>query len=215
MRRHPIALIAAFGLLAGCSALSALSDAAEPRDAFQLQAPLPGPVARGTPRAEDVIVEIPSASGAIDTDRILVRPSATQVQYLPDATWIEPVPQMIQSALVDGLERSGGFRFVGRKPLGSSGDVAVISNIVTFDAALEPGSKAATIEVRLALRLVREEDVSVLASRTFAASDRAEDTSTEALVAAYDRATSRVVGEALDWVLRQRGVRLAASGNTP
>lgn len=46
MRRHPIALIAAFGLLAGCSALSALSDAAEPRDAFQLQAPLPGPVAR-------------------------------------------------------------------------------------------------------------------------------------------------------------------------
>lgn len=116
---------------------------------------------------------------------------------------------------MDGLERSGGFRFVGRKPLGSSGDVAVISNIVTFDAALEPGSKAATIEVRLALRLVREEDVSVLASRTFAASDRAEDTSTEALVAAYDRATSRVMGEALDWILRQRGVRLAASGNTP
>lgn len=205
MFRSALAALSACTLLGGCAALGALGQAAEPQDAFQIQAPADGPVARGAPRAEDLIVEIPAASGAIDTDRILIRPQATQVQYLPDARWIEPAPLMIQSALVEGLERSGGFRFVGRKPLGASGDVALVSNLVDFHAALAPDTPGATVAVRLAVRLVREEDAAVISSRTFAAGATAPDTSTPALVDAYDRATSRVIGEAVSWVLNQRG----------
>ncbi|MDW4549267.1 ABC-type transport auxiliary lipoprotein family protein [Defluviimonas sp. D31] len=204
MFRSALAALSACTLLGGCAALGALGQAAEPQDAFQIQAPAEGPVARA-PRAEDLIVEIPAASGAIDTDRILIRPQATQVQYLSDARWIEPAPLMIQSALVEGLERSGGFRFVGRKPLGASGDVALVSNLVDFHAAIAPDTPGATVAVRLAVRLVREEDAAVISSRTFAAGATAPDTSTPALVDAYDRATSRVIGEAVSWVLNQRG----------
>lgn len=207
MIRPAIAALCTLTLLGGCAALGALGDAAERQDAYQLQAPALGVVARGAPRAEDLVVEIPAASGAIDTDRILIRPQPTQVQYLPDARWIEPVPLMIQSALVEGIERSGGFRFVGRKPLGASGDVAVVGNLVDFHAALVPGTDGATVDVRLAIRLVREEDVSVIASRTFAATEAAPDTSTPAIVGAYDRAAARVVGDAVAWVLAERGVR--------
>lgn len=204
MFRSALAALSACTLLGGCAALGALGQAAEPQDAYQIQAPAEGPVARA-PRAEDLIVEIPAASGAIDTDRILIRPQATQVQYLPDARWIEPAPLMIQSALVEGLERSGGFRFVGRKPLGASGDVALVSNLVDFHAAIAPDTPGATVAVRLAVRLVREEDAAVISSRTFAAGATAPDTTTPALVDAYDRATSRVIGEAVSWVLNQRG----------
>ncbi len=208
MLRSAAAAFGAFALLSGCTALGVLDQATAPQDAYQLQAPAVGPVARGRPRAEDLVVEIPAASGAIDTDRILIRPQTTQVQYLPDARWIEPVPEMIQSALVEGLERSGGFRFVGRKPLGASGDVALVGNLVDFHAALVPETDGARIEVRLTLRLVREDDAAVIASRTFAAGDASPDTSTEALVDAYDRATTRVIGEAVGWVLQQRGIRI-------
>lgn len=207
MFRSAVTVLCACTLLGGCAALGALGSAAEPQDAFQLQAPADGAVARGRARAEDLVVEIPAASGAIDTDRILIRPQPTQVQYLPDARWIEPVPQMIQSALVEGLERSGGFRFVGRKPLGGSGDVALVSNLIDFHATVVPGSDRATVQVRLSVRLVREEDVSVIASRTFAQTAAVEDLSTGALVAGYDRATTQVIGDAIAWVLEQRGIR--------
>ena len=59
-------------------------------------------------------MEVPSASGAIDTDRILVRPTPTQVAYLPDARWTAAAPVMLQSALVETFLRSNAFRYVGR-----------------------------------------------------------------------------------------------------
>lgn len=209
MIRPMIAALLGVTLLGGCSALGALGDAAKRQDAYQLQAPADAVVARGAPRAEDLIVEIPAASGAIDTDRILIRPAPTQVQYLPGARWIESAPLMIQSALVEGLERSGGFRFIGRKPLGASGDVALVSNLVEFGAVLVPGTEGATVNVRLALRLVREDDAAVVASQTLAASQTAPDTTTPALVDAYDRATARVIAEAVAWVLARRGIPVA------
>ncbi|WP_343082336.1 ABC-type transport auxiliary lipoprotein family protein [Ostreiculturibacter nitratireducens] len=194
-------------LLGGCSALGALGGAAKPLDAYEISAPAAGPVARGRPQSVDMIVAVPTASGAIDTDRILVRPLPTQVQYLPDARWIENAPLMIQSALVDGLERSGAFRYVGRKPLGAYGDFALVSNLAEFHAEIVPETDSATVRVRLTARLVREEDATVLGTQTFEATAVSSDTSTEGIVDAYDRAASRAIQGILEWVLDTRGVR--------
>lgn len=202
-----LAGIALVGLLAGCSTLGALGDAGAALDAYELRAPSDGPVAAGGPRPIDLVVELPVAGGAINTDRILIRPQSTQVQYLPDARWIEPAPEMLQSALVAGLERSGGFRFVGRRPLGASGDVALVSNLTRFEAELAPGAEGALVTVRFTARLVREEDAAVLRTRSFEASAVAPDTGTATLVDAFDRATASVLREALDWVLRAQGLR--------
>ncbi len=202
-----LAGIALVGVLAGCSTLGALGDAGAALDAYELRAPADGPVAAGGPRPIDLVVELPVAGGAINTDRILIRPQSTQVQYLPDARWIEPAPEMLQSALVAGLERSGGFRFVGRRPLGASGDVALVSNLTRFEAELAPGAEGALVTVRFTARLVREEDAAVLRTRSFEASAAAPDTGTATLVDAFDRATASVLREALDWVLRAQGLR--------
>ena len=185
------ALVALVALLAGCSTLGAIGDAASPLDAYELRAPADGPV----------------AGGAINTDRILVRPATTQVQYLPDARWIEPAPEMLQSALVAGLERSGAFRFVGRRPLAAVGDITLVSNLIDFEAALVPGGEGAVVRVRFTARLVRDEDAAVLRTRTFEASAPAADTGTATLVDAFDRATASVLREVLDWVLRSQGLR--------
>ena len=202
-----LAGIVLVGLLAGCSTLGALGDAGTVLDAYELRAPADGPVAAGAPRPIDLVVDLPVAGGAINTDRILIRPAPAQVQYLPDARWIEPVPEMLQSALVAGLERSGGFRFVGRRPLGAIGDVTLVSSLTEFEAALVPGGAGAEVRVRFTARLVRDEDATVLRTQTFEASAAAPDTGTASLVDAYDRATASVLRQALDWVLRAQGVR--------
>lgn len=208
MFRATIAALLLPTVLGGCAAIGALGEASRPLDAYEVQAPADGPVARGRPQAVDLIVELPAASGAINTERILIRPEPTQVQYLPDARWIETAPEMLQSALVEGLERSGGFRFVGRRPLGASGDLALVSNLTQFHAELVPGTETAMVKVRLTVRLVREDDATVVGTQTVEATALSPDTSTPSIVDAYDQAATSAVRSILEWVLSSRGIRL-------
>lgn len=196
-------------LFAGCSAIGLLDNATQPRDAYELHASADGPVARAQ---QDVYltVEEPSASAAIDTDSILIRPAPTQVFYAPDARWIETAPLMVQSALVDGLDRTGAFRYVGRRPLASSGDYALVTSISAFRAELSEDEDTATIRIRITARLVRESDASVVAAQTFEGVAQATGTDTATIVNGFDQAGTKVLDDIIDWVLKTRGVRVAS-----
>ena len=105
LRSLPFAVVALLSL-GGCSALDVLNQASAPLDVYEIRAPQTAQAARA--ERIDFIVEEPTASAVINTDRILVRPSSAQVQYLPDARWSETAPAMIRSAIVDGFERPVG-----------------------------------------------------------------------------------------------------------
>ena len=81
------------------------------------------PVQRITRRAapRDVIIELPTTSGALATDRIMIRPNRLQAQYLPESRWSEPAPVMVQTLMLRAVEATGAVRYVGREPLGVSG----------------------------------------------------------------------------------------------
>lgn len=194
-------------LLAGCGALTALGDATTPLDAYDLRAAAPGPVARGAV-ARDLIVETPVASGAIDTDRILIRPHPLQAQYLPRARWADPAPVLVQGLLVRGLEEAGGLRYVGRRPLGVSGDFALISEITDFQA--ETLDNGATVRIRLSARLVREATGAIVASRRFEATAQAASTDTLDVVEGFEAAAAQLVPQVTEWALRSLGVAVAA-----
>ncbi len=200
-------LALALPFLSGCAALGALSGANAPVDAYQIRTSEDLGAARNR-QSIDVIVELPSASAAFDTESILIRPQATQVQYLPDGRWIETVPEMVQTALVDGLDRTGAFRFVGRRPLGSSGDFALVSNITAFNAEVQDDGTSARIDIRITARLVREADLAIVASDVFAATAVVPDTSTQSLIAGFNEAGSAALDRMVRWVLSSRGVGL-------
>jgi cholesterol transport system auxiliary component len=204
---RPLLALAAAALLSGCAAITSLNSAAATLDAFELRAPSGLPVARSQ-QAVDLIVEVPSASGAIDTDRVLVRPSATQVAYLPDARWTAPAPVMLQSALVETFLRSNAFRYVGRRPLGVSGDVALVTDLVDFGAVVQGGG--AVVEMTLIARLVREEDATITATRTFTRSVPVPDTRSPTILAGFEAASNALLGDVAGWVLATRGIRGAS-----
>ena len=193
-------------LLSGCTALGALNRASAPQDVYELRAPAAAPVARGRPQSIDFVVEVPAASGAVDTEAILVRPTPSQVQYLPDARWSETAPVMLQSAIVEAFERSGAFRFAGRHPLSASGDIALVSNLIDFHLDIQPETGGGIVRLTLVARLVREDDAAILASRTFSAAAPAADTATPAVIAAFESASDRLVTELVGWVLVTRGI---------
>lgn len=208
LRPMTLAALALFAL-SGCSAVGALNQASAPLDVYELRAPEALPAARGGPQGIDFIVEEPTASGVINTDRILVRPSSAQVQYLPDARWSETAPAMIRSALVESFERVGAFRFVGRQPLGLSGDLALVSNLTEFHVDVLPDGDTGTVRMTLVARLVREDDAQIVASRTFSRAVSVPDTSTPTIIAAYEAAFRSLLSELTSWVLSARGISQA------
>lgn len=204
MLRPILTALAASALLSGCSALSALNSAATPMESYDLQAPADAPVARRS-LARQLVVEVPSAPGALMSDRIMIRPRPLQAQYLTDGQWASEAPTMMQTLIVRTLEDSNGFRYVGRRPLGSYGDYVLISELTDLQAEAAPDGEGATIRVRLTARLVRESDASVLATRTFNATFPVETTETIDLVEGFNSATQMLLKDLSRWVLSSLG----------
>jgi len=207
---RPLFLSFAAAALTGCTALGALDRAAVPLDVYELRAPDAAPAARSA-QGIHFIVEVPSAGGAIDTDRILIRPTPSQVTYLPEGRWSEAAPVMLQTAMVETFLRADAFRFVGRRPLGAAGDVALVSNLTDFGAEVVPGTDGAVVEMTLVARLVREDDAEVVASRTFTRSIPVPDTSTPAIVAGFEAVSNAVLSDLAAWVFGVRGVAAGPS----
>lgn len=198
---RPILALLASGLLAGCAALSAVSDATTPLDVYELRAPggIEATSRRALPR--DVIIELPTTGGSLATDRIMIRPDTLQAQYLPGVRWSEPVPVMVQTLMLRSVEATGAVRYVGRKPLGGSGDYALVTEIVDFQAEQLDGSDAATVNLRMIVRVVRERDARIIASRTFDSSAESPSTETQALVETFNTAADAVFTEFAGWLV--------------
>ncbi|WP_296639637.1 ABC-type transport auxiliary lipoprotein family protein [Roseinatronobacter sp.] len=195
--------------LGGCGAVSALNKAAIPLDAYELRAPSDMPQAgRSLNRA--LSIEPPTTSGALDTDRILVKPNPVQSLYLPDGRWASELPAMWQTMALRAFEDTGALSYVGRRPLGAVGDFALISEITDFQAELGDDDTA-TIRLRLTARLVRESDARVMARRVFSAAVPVEGTETLTLVNGFNAASDEVLAEMVAWGLQGMGLRLSAS----
>lgn len=204
-----IAMLCLFPVLAGCSALGALGDATTPLSVYDLRAPQGAPVVQGSALARDVTIELPTTSGVLETDRILIRPDAIQAQYLPDVRWGDEVPVMMQTLMLRALENTNGLRYVGRRPLAGSGDYAIVTELVDFQAELSDDRETAIVLIRMTSRLVREDDASVVASRTFSANAAAGSSATRDLVEAFNRASDQILIEFADWTMTTLGRRLS------
>lgn len=209
MTLFPKALLVAATLgLAGCSAISSLTDVTTPLQAYQLRAPTELPEARGR-LGRELAIEAPTTGGALDTDRIMIRPDPLQAQYLPDARWTDTAPVMLQSLMVRTFEDTNTLRYVGRRPLGGSGDYVLVSELTDFQAELGPDGETVTTRVRLVARLVRESDSSILGSRTITTAAAAASSDTADVIDSFDRATSGALRDLVGWALGAMGLRVS------
>lgn len=199
------ALLLCFLSLTGCAALGALNAASEPGDAYELRPPPELPLARSA-RSEQLVIDLPTASGAIDTDRVLVRPDTSQVQYLPGARWTQAAPVMIQTVMVETFLRTGGFQFVGQRPIGPVSDVVLVTHVSDFGVEFDSSSGEGNVVMTLVANIVREEDATIVASRRFSHRARIPDTSTPVIVAGFENVSGAIFTDLAAWVLRARGI---------
>ena len=207
-RRWPaaLALLMAVAALPGCSALTALKGEPE-RDVFELRPPPGGPRHCGRAGQVELVVEEPKSSGTLDSERIMIRPSALQTQYLPDAQWGDTVPVTLQNLLVRSFGAYDVFNHVGRAPLAGAGDYALLTEILDFNA--EVAGEGALVRLTVDAQLVREAEARVVARGRFATTAPAASTRTADLIPAFDAATRQLLDQITDWGLRGIGVNPA------
>src|SRR6056297_2016876 len=103
---------ALFGLgllaLAGCSAISSIQSASKPLATFELT-PLPAGVVPATRGRRHLEIALPTATGALDTDSIMIKPTQLQLESLPDARWVNETTELVQLLLVRSLTNTGRF----------------------------------------------------------------------------------------------------------
>lgn len=189
------------GALPGCSALTAVSGAAEPLDIYTLTPARPAPV---TSNGKHLVVTPAAASGALMTDRILIKPNRLQAEYLPAGRWADAAPVLVQSLLVASLQTSGAFRLVGRDDAGLIPDFTVLADLREFqaEAPTAPG-RSWTVRIGITVTLIDERDRRVLASRTLVQTATAPSDQTLTLVNAFDAAMVQILDSAVRWTVAE------------
>lgn len=186
------ATLAGAALLAGCSAVMPTPSV----DTYDLARPAIARAPGG--RSLQVLVPEPAADRAVDTDRIVVRPSATEIAYFSGAQWADRLPRLVQSRLVDVLQASGRFRAAGRPGQGLAIDRQVVTEIRAFDYE----ASAKRVVIALSVKLMDDRTGRVIAAEAFRAEEPSGDDAKSA-VAAFDRAQSRLLPEIVAWVAKR------------
>jgi len=180
------------GFVAACSAVLPTPSV----DTYDLARPT---VARaGAGRTLQVLVPEPASDRAVDTDRIVVRPSATEIAYFSGAQWADRLPRLVQSRLVDALQASGRFRAAGRPGQGLAIDRQVVTEIRAFDYE----ASAHRVVIALSIKLMDDRSGRVIAAEAFRAEEPSGDDAKSA-VAAFDRAQARLLPEIVAWVAKR------------
>ncbi|EIE48991.1 hypothetical protein AL036_19750 [Salipiger aestuarii] len=190
-------------LLTGCSALSSLQTASTPLETYELSALPAGSVA--VPRGRRVLeIALPTATGALTSDRIVIKPTPLQIQSLPDARWIDAATEHVQLLLVRSLANSGGFALVSAAGTGPTPDYLLLTDLQAFHAEVTP--EAVTVVMRTTLSLIDGQDGRVVSSRGFSTTRTVADTSAELIVPAFDDAMTQQLAEVVAWLAGVPGV---------
>ncbi len=194
------AILGAASALGGCSAVAALNSAAQPIDTFDLS-PAAG-ATNGRRTARTLLVARPEAPAAIATDRIMIKPDAVSITYLPDARWSDDAPVVLQSLIVRSIAATGRIGYVGRSDGGPVPDTALLVRMDAFQVHVLPDGRM-EVSVDLALTVINDQDQRVIGNRSFALSAPATDDSPAVIVAAFQAALDALLPNMADWVLQR------------
>ena len=193
-RRWGFALVAVL-----CGSCGILSEApkrqlyrADPTLSFA--APLPHTAAQ-------LLVAVPNAPAGLDTARIALSRSAVSLDYFADAEWTDRVPLLVQSAMIEGFERSGAVPAVGRDSAGLRADFILESDIRDFSALYDSPAQPPLVSVVVNVKLIKIPDRKIVGQSSTTRRQRAAANGVPEVVRAFDAALGGVVEEVVRWAV--------------
>jgi len=201
-------LLAAVAALSACAALEFATR--EPSRLFQLTPKSTFP--SSLPETDATLaVEVPSATAGLNTARIALRPTPTTLEYFAAASWVDVVPVMAQTLLIESFDNSGKVDVLGREVVGVRADYALLTHVREFQAEYD-GPGPPEVRIRLQVRLVRMPRRISLAATSKEDVVEAASGSLDDIVVAFDRAFGTVTKDIVVWTLQQLALAEGAAG---
>jgi cholesterol transport system auxiliary component len=143
-------------------------------------------------------VEMPAASGMLDSPALLVSPVAGELRVYAGARWAERPAGLLRQRLLTALGNAG----LGHAMPAESGALApymLESDLDSFHARV--GKGAATVSVVLQVRLIDSASRQLLAQRRFQVEQAAASDHAAALADAFGRASNRLAEQVARWTV--------------
>ncbi|WP_245413471.1 ABC-type transport auxiliary lipoprotein family protein [Mangrovicella endophytica] len=186
------------GIVAGLLALGLASCASGPApDTYDIAAPKVGASARGNSRAQVLIPE-PTAIKALDSDKIVVKPTPYTVENLGKSQWSDRLPRMVQLRLLQAFENTGRIGAVGVPGQGLAIDYQLVMEIRRFEIAAG-GANSAVVEI--SVKALNDRNGTVVKTRIFKDEVPVSAASNADYVTALNRAFERVSSDIVSWTL--------------
>ncbi|KNY17772.1 ABC transporter [Shinella sp. SUS2] len=176
--------------LAACGSTQAKNDTF----ALSSVAAVEGPSAK----SRQILVPQPSALKALDSEQIVIRPSASEIQYLAGAQWSDSLSKMVQAKLVQAFENTGRLGGVGKPGEGLAIDYQIVTDIRAFEVQTA-GADAAVVEI--SAKLLNDRNGTVRAQKVFRATVPVGGAGNPAFVKALDAAFAAVTADIVGWTL--------------
>ena len=126
------------------------------------------------------------------------------MQYFPQARWVDRAPLLVQTMLVESFENTGKVDADGRQAIGLSADFTLLTDLREFQATSSDDAKDAfSVIVQLNMKIVQEPLGLIVASRSFVREVPATSGDMIAVVAAFDEALGKTMGQTVDWAVRR------------
>lgn len=195
----PRLLLAAamISLLGGCSLLGSNEKTAVTlySPAVQVKADPSWPQA-----SWQLVLAKPSAARLVDSPRINVRPTPSQLEIYKGASWAQPATDMIEDTLLRGFEDSGRIHGVARSSAGIRADYKLVTDVRRFESDYQ-GQATPTVVIEVNAKLIHATDQRVVADRTFRQAQPVGSTDVPAVASAFERGLQQLAHEVVGWTL--------------
>jgi cholesterol transport system auxiliary component len=149
-----------------------------------------------------LLVDVPLAPAGLDTGRIALSRSAVSIDYFADSEWIDRVPLMVQTALLDSFENSKAITAIDRESTGLRADLVLKTDIRHFEALYNAADGAPEVWVAISARLVDPSGRDVVAHASFERRQQAKGNDIAQIVVAFDEALGGVMEDIVLWTVR-------------
>lgn len=196
-----VAGVATLGLALSLSACISVFPKAKPSGMYRFGATPPA-ASKGPPGAMFGVLKAPTVFTRPSAgDRILTTGPGGEAAYVAGARWIAPASVQFDEALARAFDADPGrARLIGRGEVAKA-QLVVRLEVRTFEAAYVDGPKSAP-EVIVQVRGVinRTGDRALVGDQVFEAKVKAADNRVAPIVAAFDQANAKVIGDIVGWI---------------
>ena len=154
------------------------------------------------PRVDwQLILEVPVADAGLNTTRVALLRTPTQLEYYARSSWTDRAPLMVQTLMIESFENSGRIVAVGRESVGLRADFILKTELREFQAEYH-GAENPNVRVGINVKVVEMPRRTIVASRSFEAEVEAEADAMTEIITAFDEALGKVLKHLVEWTLR-------------